>query len=323
MKYIDLHCDTLMHTWKEEPGNDIVSNTVCSIDMERLKRSGAAAQFFAIFMLHEENFEKIGRPVISDEAYIQSLIEQLKRGIAKTDGIQLAMSSKDLSINEKNEEVSTFLTIEDGRSIDSIETLERYFSWGIRLVSLTWNYENGLGYPNSKNAQEMQRPLKPFGIEVVRRMNELGMLVDVSHLSDGGFYDVVKYSDKPFVASHSNARALTHHPRNLTDEMIRVLADRGGVMGLNYCSAFLTEDGSNLSRITDMIRHLNHIKKIGGTDILALGSDFDGIGGELELDSCDKQYLLFEALEQDGWKTEEIEKLAYRNARRVIKESMK
>lgn len=214
MKYIDLHCDTLMHTWKEEPGNNIISNTICSVDLERLKKSGAIAQFFAIFLLHAEDFEEIERPVISDDAYIESLVNQLKKGIDQTSHVQFATSFHQLVANEKNGDVSAFLTIEDGRSIQSIETLERYFSMGIRLVSLTWNYENVLGYPNSKNAQEMQKPLKPFGIEVIQRMNELGMLVDVSHLSDGGFYDVVQYTNKPFVASHSNARALANHPRN-------------------------------------------------------------------------------------------------------------
>src|SRR5699024_2775635 len=159
--------------------------------------------------------------------------------------------------------------------------------------------------------------LKTFGKDAIEYMNHLGMIIDVSHLSDGGFYDVAKISKKPFIASHSNSRTLSPHQRNMTDEMIKILAEKGGVMGLNFAPQFLNEDISiRDSKIELMVKHLNYMKNIGGEDVIALGSDFDGIGGNLELDSSDKMYLLFDALRVDGWSERLIEKLAYKNALR-------
>ena len=124
----------------------------------------------------------------------------------------------------QEEKTGLLLTIEDGGVCGSnLENVKKVFELGVRLITLTWNYENAFGFPNGKDGG-----LKPLGIEAVQEMNRLGILVDVSHLSDDGFWDVQKYSKKPFVASHSNARAVTGHPRNLTDEMIRAVAESAG-----------------------------------------------------------------------------------------------
>ena len=121
--------------------------------------------------------------------------------------------------------------------------LHTLYQEGVRLVTLLWNEENCIGSPNSKDRKIMQKGLKPFGFEVVEQMNSLGMLIDVSHLSDGGFWDVLSTSSKPIVASHSNARALCEHPRNLSDDMIRALAEKGGVIGLNFYPYFVNPVG--------------------------------------------------------------------------------
>ena len=120
------------------------------------------------------------------------------------------------------------------------------------------------------------RGLKPFGIEVVEKMNELGMIVDVSHLSEGGFYDVAKYSKKPFVASHSCARALCNHRRNLTDDQLKTLGNAGGVVGINFERSFLKE-GSEHATFDQIIQHLEYMKDKAGIDAIGFGSDFDGI----------------------------------------------
>ena len=140
----------------------------------------------------------------------------------------------------------------------------------------------------------MAKGLKPFGFEVVERMNEIGMVIDVSHLSDGGFYDVAKHSKQPFVATHSNCRAIANESRNLTDDMIKILANKGGVMGLNLVPAFL--DASNKSRIEYMVKHIKHIKNVGGIDTVAIGADFDGMGGDFEIDNVGDMTSLFDAL---------------------------
>ena len=138
--------------------------------------------------------------------------------------------------------IGALLTVEEGGVLDgSMERLEQLFEKNVRLLTLTWNKDNCIGHPNHRDKEKNALGLTPFGFEVICRMEELGMIVDVSHLSDGGFYDVARTMKKPFVASHSNARALCGHPRNLTDDMLKLLAKHGGVAGLNFCPAFLDE----------------------------------------------------------------------------------
>ncbi|MBQ1788298.1 MAG: membrane dipeptidase, partial [Erysipelotrichaceae bacterium] len=192
---------------------------------------------------------------------------------------------------------------------------------GVRIMTLTWNYENSLGFPNSRDPELHKKGLKPFGIEAVRRMNELGMIVDVSHLSEGGFYDVAKHSEKPFVATHSCSRALCSHQRNLTDDQLRTLADCGGVVGINFNGPFLA-DGAQEIDTDAIVRHAQHMYNVAGIDTLAWGSDFDGIGNDLEIRDASGIQLLYEAL-KEHYSEEDLEKIFYRNVLRVYKEVWK
>ncbi|HLR21511.1 MAG TPA: dipeptidase [Tissierellaceae bacterium] len=323
MKYIDLHCDTLMKMAEVNGEESLLDNRITSVDFKRMKESKAMAQFFAIFLLSNDMFKDTGREPIPDDQYILKLRKILLDEVDRnSDIISMAYNYDDLIENYNNGKMSAFLTIEDGRSVDGkLEKIEKYYNLGIRLIGLTWNYENCFGFPNSTDPNIMNKGLKDFGKESIEYMNDLGIIIDVSHLSDGGFYDVAKISKKPFIASHSNARILSNHPRNLTDDMIKLLAEQGGVAGLNFAPGFLNKDiTSKESRIEFMVEHLNHMKNIGGEDILALGSDFDGISGNLEIDGSDKMPDLFKFLRKDGWTERLLEKLAYKNALRVIKE---
>src|SRR5699024_4662793 len=323
MKYIDLHCDTLMKMAEVNGEESLLDNRITSVDFKRMKESKAMAQFFAIFLLSNDMFKDTGREPIPDDQYILKLRKILLDEVDRnSDIISMAYNYDDLIENYNNGKMSAFLTIEDGRSVDGkLEKIEKYYNLGIRLIGLTWNYENCYGFPNSTDPNIMNKGLKDFGTESIEYMNDLGIIIDVSYLSDGGFYDVAKISKKPFIASHSNARILSNHPRNLTDDMIKLLAEQGGVAGLNFAPGFLNKDiTSKESRIEFMVEHLNHMKNIGGEDILALGSDFDGISGNLEIDGSDKMPDLFKFLRKDGWTERLLEKLAYKNALRVIKE---
>lgn len=326
MKYIDLHCDTLMKLVFSDEKIDLTSNEKTSIDFQRLREGNALAQFFAVFLPDKDTYKEVGKEPMPDDEYILKAVNILKDSVEKnSDIIAMAYNIEDIKKNQENNKMSAILTIENGRSIDGkLEKIKGYYDLGVRLITLTWNYENSLGYPDSKDPEIMKKGLKAFGIEAVEYMNDLGIIVDVSHLSDGGFYDVARVSKKPFIASHSNARAISPHERNLTDEMIKIISQKGGVIGLNFCASFLNEDakGRN-STIELMIKHLNHIKNVGGEDVIALGTDLDGIGGNLEIDSCHKIPLLFNALEKEGWSIDLIEKFAYRNSSRVIEEVMK
>ena len=310
--YIDFHCDTLMRAW--ELGEDQIKVLPdAMVDVTRLEKSGCMAQFFSIFMMPQPV-----EPDSDDEGYIEHLLGIFRNSL---DGkLALARNLQEYRANRSAGKISGFLTLEDGRAVNgSMERLERFCKQGIRLITLTWNYVNCFGSPNSFDSTMMAQGLSSFGKDAVRRMQELGMLVDVSHLSDGGFWDVAQLTDRPFVASHSNCRALNPHARSMTDEMIRALADRGGIMGVNFSPLFLRQDIHDPgSRIEDMVRHLRHMVQVGGLEVAAVGSDLDGINGELEIGSADKMHLLFEAMERAGFHEREIEQIAWKNAERVL-----
>ena len=202
--------------------------------------------------------------------------------------------------------------------------IKEVYDKGVRAISLTWNYENCFGWPNSLDKEIMNKGLKEFGIEAIQYMNDLGIIIDVSHLSDGGFYDVAKYTKKPFVATHSNARMASPHQRNLTDDMIKVLAEKGGVTGLNFAPQFMDLDvNATHTPVSNIIRNAKHIVNVGGIDVLGLGTDFDGIGGTQEIADSSMLPQLWDAFAKAGFHESEIEKIAYGNVMRVIKESMK
>ena len=319
MRYMDLHCDTLLKAWQHHKTN-ILEFPEAMIDLRRLKQGGCGVQFFAIFMLTEKMKQEDG-VTADDETYIAGLREIFLNSC----GDLLAPAGNLDDVRRNGEKISGILTLEDGRVVDgSMENLERFYKMGIRLISLTWNYENCFGYPNSRDPAVMERGLKPFGREAVGRMNELGMLVDVSHLSDGGFWDVAETSKKPFVASHSNCRALNPSPRSMTDDMIRTLADHGGVMGVNFARLFLNQDPNNpVSRVEDLVRQLTHMIRVGGEGVAAIGSDLDGISGPLEIGSPDQMPLLFQALDRAGFTERQIENIAWNNTERVLGETLK
>jgi membrane dipeptidase len=323
MRYIDLHCDSLLKIFNKSEQENLFENNNLSVDFKSLQQGEALAQFFAIFMPDEETLTELKLEEINDDLYIDRAVNILEQEVTQHNQIvALAKNYQDIIVNQQQGKISALLTIEDGRSVaGNLDKLKRYYKKGIRLITLTWNYENCFGYPNSTNPAQMARGLKDFGIEAVQYMNQLGMLIDVSHLSDGGFYDVAQYSSKPFIASHSNARSLANHPRNLTDQMIIKIAEKGGVIGLNFAPYFLNKDNANSkSSIERMIAHLNYLKNIGGENVLALGTDFDGIHGNLEIASSKQMPLLFKALARSGWNIDLIEKFAFKNSMRVIKE---
>ena len=147
------------------------------------------------------------------------------------------------------------------------------------------------------------------------------MIIDVSHLSDRGFWDVINTSTKPIVASHSNCRSICKHVRNLTDEMIIALNKNGGIMGMNYCNEFLDNDPQIGRRTIEcLIKHIKYIKKLVGVDVIALGSDFDGINNNIELKDASLLTKLVDALYANGFTKEEIDKITYKNALRVFQE---
>ena len=315
MPIIDLHCDTMTELKRQNKG---LARNDANVDIEKMLSADVMCQFFAIFV-------KLTEYADCDEAweYMENIYKfYVAEMEANKDKISQAISASDIVANRATGKISGLLTIEEGGILDGKhERLEELYNKGVRLITLTWNYENTLGYPNSDDKNIMNSGLKPFGKDIVKEMCHRGMIVDVSHLSDGGFWDVVELCDKPFIASHTNARAITNFRRNITDEMIKALADKGGVMGINFYSLFLGLDGSG--SVAQMIEHIKHIRNIGGIDVLAIGSDFDGFSGNCEIHDSSELVKLVSALKAEKFTDEEIDKITYKNAMRVIDEVLK
>ncbi|MEG2288493.1 MAG: dipeptidase [Clostridium sp.] len=311
MSIIDLHCDTIYHI-SDNKDLELSKNNL-AIDLEKLKAGDSLAQFFALFIDLNEHKNPFNRAM----DMLNKFYEQIEKN---SHSIYIARTYEELMGNKEEEKISAFLTIEEGEAIEgSIKNLRNFHELGVRLMTLTWNYENAIGYPNCKK-EFMNKGLKPFGLEVINEMNNLGMIIDVSHLSDGGFYDVAKYSKYPFVASHSNSRAICNHPRNLTDEMIKVISNKGGIMGINFEKSFLNEAGK-VSDVDSMIKHIKHIYNVGGIDSIAIGSDFDGINREnLEISNMGEINKIIIGLKKLGLVESQIDKVLYKNALRIIKD---
>ena len=321
MKIIDMHCDTLcnMSFYEKDKGTRLYSNDG-AISIEKLIKGGSLAQFFAIFIpTHRGETKPI--PEAAYDFYKDTLAVYHKEMEENKDYIAPALCYNDIIKNKSENKISSILTIEDSVPVDGkIDRITEFYNDGVRLMTLTWNFENSLGFPNSRDPELMAKGLKPFGIEAIQKMNELGIIVDVSHLSDGGFNDVVKYTNKPFVASHSCCRALCSHPRNLTDDMLKTLGNRGGVVGINFCASFLNDDAT-YTDIDSVVRHMLHIKDKAGIDALGFGSDFDGIDSKLEFKDYSGMPMIIDALTKH-FTDDEIDKICSGNMLRVIKDNI-
>lgn len=319
MKLIDLHCDTIwkIHSCKQSQG---LKKNHFHVDIQKLQKADSVAQFFALFINQGEVMEKKITPWSDFLDKHQVLMDQLA---LNSDEIALAKNGKDLDSNRASGKISAFMTIEEGGVLEGqMHRLEEAYAMGVRLITLTWNYINSIGFPNNLCITDYpNQRLTAFGVEVVERMNELGMIVDVSHLSDQGFYHVHEISKKPYIASHSCARVLQNHPRNLTDDMLQVLGNDGGIVGLNFLPIFL--DPQAVSSPEKMVEHILHIENKAGIDAVAIGTDFDGIDGYLEIENISQMDKLLSALKKAGYSDDRIEKIWYRNARRIIDEVMR
>ena len=325
MKVVDMHCDTISTLLWDEAKNQPseLRHNDHHLDLERMKKGDYLLQNFAMFtsLGHvEDPYEHAHRLI---NKYYQEMVKN-------EDLIQPVYSYQDIENNK--DKMSAMLTLEEGAVVrDNLDYLDEYYALGVRMITLTWNFPNGIGYPNFTPGDDdrytmlrktdKENGLTPFGIEYIQKMEELGIIIDVSHLSDKGFWDVYNNTTKPFVASHSNARAVCGVARNLDDEMIKALHERGGVMGLNYCEDFVADDGNGT--IEKIIDHVDHIVEVAGIDVIGLGSDFDGIATRKELKAGEDLPELEKALYARGYSKEDVEKIFYKNVLRVYKEVLK
>ncbi|MBP0969118.1 MAG: dipeptidase [Oscillospiraceae bacterium] len=319
MNIIDLHCDTVLYCFANKKNLHTYDG---HINLEKLKAGGSLAQCFAFFIPPREFMEKNLGHVYEPWDLYKQLLGYYRDILADaSDTLRPAYSGSQIIENSNNGFISAILTIEDAVELDGkIERVDEVYEDGVRMIALTWNFENSVGFPNSRDPEKhLKCGLKPFGFEVVERMNELGIIVDVSHLSEAGFYDVAKHSKKPFAASHSCCRALKDHQRNLTDDQLKVIGDTGSVVGINFHDQFLNER-NGYSTVDDVVSHILHIRDHAGIDSLAFGSDFDGIPSTLEFGDYSGLPLILNALEKH-FTGDEINKLCHENALRLFSQT--
>ena len=326
MKYIDMHCDTLSLGLAQHQST-ITNLNGSMVDIERLQQAGIGAQFFAMFVPQRDVPKWYGMEEMPEHEVLLDMMSDIfwKTIEENENRMAFAQSYEKMQENLREGKMSAFLTMENGFAVrGNMENIKKFHDMGVGLMTLTWNDPNCFGQNHSTDRTLMQKGLTDFGKEAISYMNDLGIIVDVSHLSDGGFYDVAERTKKPFVASHSNCRELSPSTRNLTDDMIRVLANKGGVAGINFEPTFLNWNQEDIhSRVSRMCDHVEHFIKIGGEECVGIGTDFDGIGGKFEISDCTKMNLFFDELHRRKISDGVIDKIAYGNVARVIKDSMK
>lgn len=301
MNIFDLHCDTIGEcaNRKLELRENPLQLSLCK---------GAAfsgwCQVFAVWLPDT----KRGAEAFSyfDTVYTYFL-QQAEKNKAR---LSFCKTAPELAGAIKKGKCGAILSIEGGGAIGgSLERLRELYARGVRMMTLTWNGRCEIG--DGCGVAQAQG-LTAFGEKTVREMERLGMVVDVSHLSDKGFYDVARLAGQPFIASHSNARAVCPHPRNLTDEQFRILVQFGGLAGLNLYPAFLGGDAADGCEM--VYRHLCHFLELGGEHTVALGTDFDGADMPDDLHSIDRLQALREYLLKQRLPEEVIDKFLFQNA---------
>lgn len=320
MNFVDLHCDTI---WTVYGGKQHLRDGSGQLNLNRMREAGYQLQTFAMFV----GLNGTDSPCKMALDMIASYENELQQN---QDIIAPVSCWDDIVNNQKKGLMSALLSLEEGEICEGkLENLEMFYKRGVRMMTFTWNYKNSLGAPNFVRTPDFGKPqlkegLTETGIAFLEEMERLGIIVDVSHLGDKGFYDVYEHSKKPFIASHSNARAICPHMRNLTDDMLRKIGTRGGVAGLNFCAEFVDPQGElgghAFSSIAHLVSHAKHMTNVAGMEAVALGTDYDGIEPTLEIKNCSMMPLLAEGLKKGGFTERQVDGILYGNAMRLFQE---
>jgi membrane dipeptidase len=347
---IDTHIDTAQRVLIE--GVDLTQRLKGGmVDIPRLREGGMNAPFFALWVpTFYKGAEAVRRTLDLRDA-MQTLLDK------HPEQIELATSAADIERIARTGKIAAILSLEGGHQIaDDLAVLRMYQRMGIRAMTLTHFRNNN--WADSSTDKPQHNGLTDFGKQVVREMNRIGMIVDISHVSDKTFYDAVSVSTKPVLATHSSCRALSDMPRNMTDDMLRALAHNGGVVSINFYPGFISPKDTQAARqnigklasqepnltgaaldeyarkghfeefklkpalatIDDVVAHIDHAVKVAGIDHVGIGSDFDGIEKVPHgLEDVSKMPKLAAALKKKGYSDGDIQKIWSGNVLRVIR----
>lgn len=303
----DCHCDTLTELYKK---NASLYDNEQHFDIKRLIEIGGGLQFCAIFVPTYE-FRYYG-----GLRYTLSLLDKYNQEIKKLHAQNidvLQILTKEDALNATKHKAATLLAIEEGGAIDgSLEALRCLYELGLRAMTLTWSNRNDIA--DGVNETGTGGGLTVFGRQVVKEMNKLGILVDVSHIAPAGFWDVLETSSKPIIATHSNAKALCPHPRNLDDKQILAINENDGLIGITFAGQFLEND-YNDACIDSVYRHIDHMLNLmGNDDHIGFGSDFDGISHPpRNIQGVQDYKPLIEYLYSKNYSESTVEKITHKN----------
>lgn len=340
---IDLHCDTPM-LFRDGSYDIGVRNTVGQVDIPRMREGGVTGVFFSVYTSATRNTE------LQAVQEALEIIDAVRTAVERyPDDLVLATSATEIEAARAAGKIAIVIGVEGGHMINSsLAVLRSLYQLGGRYLTLTHSKDTPWA---GSSGSEGNAGLSEFGREVVTEMNRLGMMVDVSHVSDQTFWDVIETSSAPVIASHSSARALASSARNMTDEMIRATADKGGVVHINYYNAFLDDDyverrsawraansGSaeadtpqartkalleaiGRTSLDTLLNHFEHVIRVGGIESVGLGSDFDGVDGELPEGVEDISMLqnIAAGLAGRGYGGADIDKILGENSLRVFR----
>ncbi len=351
---VDGHNDLLLHYYyyKDRKGNldgyDISTPVLGQTDIPRLREGKVGAQFFTVFSFDDRALTK---SMLESIDCLYRIAERYKNDFS------FAYSSNDIMNAFNKGKIAMLMNIEGGEQIEnSLPMLRLYYQLGVRYMTLTWNYSHDWADAALDSAKH--DGLNEFGKEVVREMNRLGMLVDISHVSDKVMKDVFETSEAPVIYSHANSRKFVNTKRNVPDDILHQLKKNNGIIMVSFVPFFVNQEYADWfdlyeavydslkmgnketakaiieewkinnpepkATLSDLANHLDHIKNLIGADHIGIGSDFDGFTGVIEgLDDCSKFPNLFAELARRGWTEDELKKLAGENFLRVFREAEK
>jgi membrane dipeptidase len=309
----DGHCDTLLEILSGKRKFDERS-TEGHIDLPRLREGGVTAQVFAIYL---EDWYLPAGAVKQTLRLLDVLYRELA---AHPEALTLATQAADIEAAKRAGKVAAVVGLEGAEALEGdLGTLRMFYRLGVRLLTVTWSRRNqaadGVGEARTGGG------LTNFGLEMVQQCNELGILLDISHLAPAGVRDVLEASSQPVIASHSNAYALCAHPRNLSDEQLLAVARKGGVVCMVFVPSFITTDRKEAS-LEKLLDHIDHIVRVAGIDHVGLGSDFDGFDPPPPVGLEDVTHLpgITAGLVQRGYSEADVRKIIGENLLRVFRQ---
>ena len=310
---VDTHTDTPL--WFTRGNFSVGMRKSNQVSIQKMEEGKLDAQFLAAFLAQKELDEASSQKAVEK---CHKMIEGIYADVAKyKDECGIALTEEDARRLKAEDKKAFFIGIENGYAIGKdIKNVKKYKDMGVQYMTLSHSYDNDI-CNSSSNTADASKGLTAFGRKVVKEMNKVGMMIDVSHVSEGTFWDVIKLSKDPIFASHSSVRALCDHDRNLTDEQLRALAKNGGVIQICIYGGYLNKDAKTAS-VDDVVRHIDHAVKVAGIDHVGIGSDFDGGGGVLGCAGDNDMINITVKLIEKGYSEEDLRKIWGGNFFRVM-----